>query len=73
MSYKVFATNRPDLELVVEEAELLDLARQGLLVHGKGDISERGRLKRTVASDASPETAQAVDASLPTDPNTATV
>lgn len=55
MSFKVYATNRPDLELEVDESELVDLARQGLLVLGKGDINERGRLKRTVAGDTSPD------------------
>jgi hypothetical protein len=68
MSFKVFATNQPDVELDVEEAELVDLARQGLLVHGKGDISERGRLKRTVAGDASPE----LNANLPATDTTTT-
>lgn len=54
-TFKVFATNQPDTELTVDEAELVDLARQGLLVLGKGDINERGRLKRTVAGDTTPD------------------
>lgn len=54
MPFTVYATNRPDLALDVEESELLDLARQGLLVKGKGDINEKGRVKRTAAADASP-------------------
>jgi hypothetical protein len=68
MPYKVYATNQPEVELEVDESELVDLARQGLLVHGKGDISERGRLKRTVAGDASPE----LNASLPATDTTTT-
>lgn len=47
--FKVFATNQPDLELTVDESELLDLARQGLLVPGKGDIDRKGRLKGPAA------------------------
>jgi hypothetical protein len=69
-TFKVYATNQPDTELTVDDAELVDLFRQGLVVLGKGDISDKGRLKRTVAGDASPETVQAVAATFPTDSTT---
>jgi hypothetical protein len=70
MPYTVFATNEPDRALEVDDAELVDLARMGLLVFGKGDINDRGRLKRTADAPA-PELAATVTASLPTiDPST---
>jgi hypothetical protein len=68
MPYTVYASNQPDSALEVDESELVDLARQGLLIHGKGDINERGRLKRTVAGDASAE----LTANLPATDTTTT-
>lgn len=66
-TYRVFASNRPDVPLDVDEAELIDLARQGLLVRGKGDINEKGRVKRTAANA---DTSADLTASLPADTST---
>lgn len=56
MPYTVYASNRPEEPLEVDDGELINLSRLGLLVAGKGDISANGTLKRAVAADAPTET-----------------